>query len=71
MAGLALWRGATLRGLMVGSRKQFEQMCAALEISQLRPLISDVFEFENAAVAYQVSRAGCPGGGKRARVRLS
>lgn len=34
--------------MLVGSRRQFEQMCDAISISKIRPLISAVYDFEDA-----------------------
>lgn len=45
--------GATLRPFSVGSRDNFEQMNRALTSSQLQPVISQVFSFEQTAEAWR------------------
>lgn len=49
--------GATFRGLMVGTRRQFEQMCDAITATQLQPVIGKVFEFAEAREAYEALEA--------------
>lgn len=50
----ALSRIATVRGLFVGSRLQFEQMNAAIEANNIKPVIDEkVFTLEQLKEAYQ------------------
>ncbi|CAD6590538.1 MAG: hypothetical protein TREMPRED_005765, partial [Tremellales sp. Tagirdzhanova-0007] len=49
---LALMRSIIFRGIMVGSRRQFERMCDAISISKLRPIIT-VFDFADSRKAYE------------------
>jgi len=44
----------TVRGLMVGSRQQFEEMNAAIDASNIKPVVDEkVFSLEDAKEAYQ------------------
>ncbi len=44
----------TVRGLVVGSRRQFEEMNAAIDASGIKPVVDEkVFGFEEAREAYQ------------------
>jgi NADPH:quinone reductase-like Zn-dependent oxidoreductase len=57
----ALYRVCVLRGVMIGSRSQFQDMVKAIEVNDLHPIISDeIFAFEKAkdAYEYQVSSSG-------------
>lgn len=50
----ALYHMCTIRGLLVGSRLQFEEMNRAIEANNLKPLVdSKVFQFKEARDAYQ------------------
>ena len=57
--GLLLTKSLRLTGIYVGSRAMFERLLAALEQSQLRPVIDRVFAFDEApaALAYLASGA--------------
>ena len=44
----------TVRGVLVGSRQQFEQMNEAIDAAGIKPVVDDkVFAFEDAKEAYQ------------------
>ncbi|KAA9000125.1 NAD(P)-dependent alcohol dehydrogenase [Affinibrenneria salicis] len=45
--------GATIRPFSVGSRQDFEQMNRALSFSRLQPVISHVFDFDDALEAWR------------------
>ena len=45
-----------LQGVYVGNRRMFEEMNSAFALNQLRPVIDQVFDFEQARAAYQVMR---------------
>ncbi|OAI94775.1 zinc-dependent alcohol dehydrogenase family protein [Pseudomonas putida] len=47
------YRGLTLHSIRVGSREQFEQMCAAIAAHHLRPVIERVFRFDELHAAFQ------------------
>ena len=47
-----MWINATASGIYVGSREDFEAMNAFIEEHELRPLIDRVFEFDQAAAAF-------------------
>ncbi|SPO23410.1 probable Alcohol dehydrogenase [Ustilago trichophora] len=55
----ALITGAYFKGILVGSREQFEHMNQIIEDHQIKPLVDKVFPFEKAeeAYAYQWSQA--------------
>lgn len=46
-------RSITTRSITVGSRQSFEAMNRAIEVNQMRPVIDQVFSFEEAKLAYQ------------------
>ncbi len=48
-----LFRSVTLRGVFVGSRSMFEAMNRAIGAAALRPVIDQVFAFEDAPAAYR------------------
>lgn len=47
-----MFKGASLRGIMVGSREMALQLNRAIEASDIHPVIDKVFPFEEAAAAY-------------------
>ncbi len=51
-------RGATVNGIFVGSRADFEAMNAFIAEKRLRPVIDKVFEFEDAQAAYDYLDSG-------------
>ena len=48
-----MFKGASLRGIMVGSREMALQLNRAIEASDIHPMIDKVFPFEEAAEAYR------------------
>jgi NADPH:quinone reductase-like Zn-dependent oxidoreductase len=48
-----MFKGASLRGIMVGSREMAIQLNRAIEASDIHPVIDKVFPFEEAAEAYR------------------
>jgi NADPH:quinone reductase-like Zn-dependent oxidoreductase len=46
-----------LQGVYVGNRRMFDEMNAAFALNQIRPVIDQVFDFEDARTAYHVMRA--------------
>src|SRR4051812_11122548 len=48
-----MFKGASLRGIMVGSREMAIQLNRAIEASDIHPVIDRVFPFEEAAEAYR------------------
>ena len=48
-----MFKGDSLRGIMVGSREMAVQLNHAIEASDIHPLIDKVFPFEEAAEAYR------------------
>jgi len=56
--GALMWINATASGVYVGSRADFEAMNAFISQHELRPLIDRVFDFEEAATAYEYMDSG-------------
>lgn len=52
-AFLALDRHAVLRGVVVGSREQLQDMLACFEANEIRPVINRVFGFDQLVEAYE------------------
>lgn len=53
-----MWINATASGIYVGSREDFEAMNAFIAEHELRPVIDRVFEFDEAAVAFDYLESG-------------
>ncbi len=53
-----MFRGASLHGIMVGSRAMFESMLAAMTVNAIKPVIDRTFAFEDAAAAYKYQMDG-------------
>ncbi|EMD30920.1 hypothetical protein CERSUDRAFT_89624 [Gelatoporia subvermispora B] len=49
----AVGKGVTLRGILVGSRSQFEDMNRLITATGIRPVVDKVFAFEEAREAYE------------------
>jgi NADPH:quinone reductase-like Zn-dependent oxidoreductase len=50
----ALMHGCIIRGILVASRLQFEEMNRAIDANKIKPVVDDkIFEFEDAKAAYQ------------------
>jgi NADPH:quinone reductase-like Zn-dependent oxidoreductase len=49
---------AKLQGLSVGSRQMFEEMCRAIELHRISPIVDKVFSLEQAQDAFRAMRAG-------------
>ncbi len=47
-----------LQGIFVGSRKMLEDLCRAVEVNQLKPLVDRVFAFEDAREALHYMESG-------------
>ncbi|MGB7327346.1 MAG: NAD(P)-dependent alcohol dehydrogenase [Rubripirellula sp.] len=54
----ALFNRITVRGIYVGSRRMFEDLCRAIEINQISPVIDRTFAFEEARAAYEHLQSG-------------
>ncbi len=46
-----IWKCARVHGIQVGSRDQFEAMSRAIEANSIRPVIDQVFAFDEAKEA--------------------
>jgi len=53
-----MWKGLTLRGIYVGSRRQLEELCRAVEVGGISPVIDRVFAFDAAQDAYRHLKSG-------------
>ena len=53
-----MWINATVSGVYVGSREDFEAMNAFISEHEIRPLIDRVFEFEEAPAAFDYMENG-------------
>jgi len=53
-----MWINATVSGIYVGSRTDFEAMNAFIGEHEVRPLIDRVFEFEDAPAAFELMESG-------------
>jgi NADPH:quinone reductase-like Zn-dependent oxidoreductase len=50
----ALMHGCIVRGILVGSRMQFEDMNRAIDATKIKPVVDEkIFDFEDAKAAYQ------------------
>ena len=52
-----LRRSLRLRGIYVGSRRMFENMNRAIKVHKMRPIIDEIYAFEDAPQAYHDMRA--------------
>jgi len=48
-----LFKGATYRGVLIGSRSQFEDMNRFISVTKLKPVVDKVFPFEEAQDAFR------------------
>lgn len=53
-----MWINATVSGVYVGSRDDFEAMNAFISKHEIRPLIDRVFDFEDAPAAFEYMESG-------------
>ncbi|MDH3441609.1 MAG: NAD(P)-dependent alcohol dehydrogenase [Gammaproteobacteria bacterium] len=53
-----MWINATVSGIYVGSREDFDAMNAFISEHEIRPLIDRVFEFEEARAAFELMESG-------------
>ena len=44
---------AKVKGITVGSREQFEAMCRAIALHQIKPVIDKTFAFDEPQAAFQ------------------
>ncbi|TBU38096.1 NAD(P)-binding protein [Dichomitus squalens] len=50
---LVLGKAINMRGVLIGSRQQFEEMNRLIEAVKLKPVVDKVFDFEHARDAYE------------------
>jgi NADPH:quinone reductase-like Zn-dependent oxidoreductase len=53
-----LMRNIRVQGIFVGSREMFEAMNRAISLAKLKPAVDRVFDFKDAAAAYQYMETG-------------
>lgn len=52
-----MMKGATLRGIFVGTREHFEGLLKAVAVNKLRPIIDKTFDFDSAPAAFEYLKA--------------
>ncbi|KAM0751395.1 alcohol dehydrogenase protein [Meredithblackwellia eburnea MCA 4105] len=52
IAMLSLFKAASFRGILIGSKRQFEQMNTMLTVSGIKPRVAKVYKFEDVHKAY-------------------
>ncbi len=53
-----MFKRLTLRGIYVGSRRMLEELCRAIEVNAITPVIDRVFPFEKVQDAYRHLKSG-------------
>jgi NADPH:quinone reductase-like Zn-dependent oxidoreductase len=53
-----LMKGVRMQGILVGSRKMFEDMNRAIEANRIKPVIDKIFAFEEAREALKYMESG-------------
>lgn len=56
--GWLIATSARLQGVSVGSREMFEDMCRAIELHQIQPVVDKVFPMSQAVQAFEAMQAG-------------
>ena len=54
----ALMQDVRIQGVIVGSRRSFEEMNAAISANDIKPIVDQTFPFEDAASAYRLMAEG-------------
>ncbi|WP_146461116.1 zinc-dependent alcohol dehydrogenase family protein [Rubripirellula tenax] len=54
----ALFNRITVRGIYVGSRRMFEDLCRSIDVNGLVPVVDRTFAFEDARAAYEYLQSG-------------
>jgi NADPH:quinone reductase-like Zn-dependent oxidoreductase len=55
---VAMFKRQTLRGIYVGSRRMLEDLCRAIEVNRITPVIDRVFGFDEVQESYRYLKAG-------------
>jgi NADPH:quinone reductase-like Zn-dependent oxidoreductase len=58
MVPMLIWKAARMVGLAVGSREQYEDMCRAIDLHKISPVIGEVFPMADAKKALEHMQAG-------------
>jgi NADPH:quinone reductase-like Zn-dependent oxidoreductase len=53
-----MWKRLMLRGIYVGSRRQLEELCRAIEVGRIVPVIDRAFPFDAVQEAYRYLKSG-------------
>ena len=53
-----MFKRQTLRGIYVGSRRMLEELCRAIEVNRISPVIDRVFGFDEVQESYRYLKAG-------------
>ncbi|KAH9924503.1 uncharacterized protein B0H18DRAFT_955418 [Fomitopsis serialis] len=53
LPGIILGRGALVRGILIGSRTQFEALVRLIDTTGLKPVVDKVFAFDETRAAYE------------------
>ena len=53
-----MFKGQTLRGIYVGSRRMLESLCRAIEVNRIVPVVDRVFGFGEVQEAYRHLKSG-------------
>jgi NADPH:quinone reductase-like Zn-dependent oxidoreductase len=53
-----MWKRLVLRGIYVGSRRQLEELCRAVEVGRIIPVVDKTFGFEEVQEAYRFLKSG-------------
>jgi len=53
LPGVILSKGALVRGILIGSRTQFEDLVRLVDTTGLKPVVDKVFAFEETRAAYE------------------
>ncbi len=53
-----MFKRQTLRGIYVGSRRMLEELCRAVEVNRITPVVDRVFSFDEVQAAYRYLKAG-------------
>jgi NADPH:quinone reductase-like Zn-dependent oxidoreductase len=53
-----MFKSASLHGIGVGSRASLEQLIQAIEINEIKPIVEQVFPFDQALDAFRLQASG-------------
>lgn len=53
-----MWKRLVMRGIYVGSRRQLEELCRAVEVGRIVPVVDKTFGFDEVQEAYRYLKSG-------------